>query len=129
MEKTAPPPASPLGALRTLADQFLGSVQDRLELFALELQGEKLRLLGALVWLAAALFTGALALVFASLTAVYLLWEYAPLAALGGGAVFFALACGVAAVLYRRRLRRLPRPFAGTIAELMEDRKCIRPGS
>lgn len=43
MESTTTPPAGYLNALRSLGDGVLASVQDRMQLFAVELQEEKFR--------------------------------------------------------------------------------------
>src|SRR5258707_11980573 len=73
-----------LTSIRTLADSLLGSVHDRLELVTVELQEEKLRLIQTFIWISAAIFTGMMALAFASITVVYLFWESARLAVLSG---------------------------------------------
>lgn len=119
-------PTGFLGSLRTLGDALLGTVQDRLELFSIELQEEKFRLIQTFVWICAAVFTGMMAITFASLTLVYLFWESARLAVLGGLTVLYAGALAAILVAFRRFLARQPRPFAATRQELEEDRACIR---
>jgi uncharacterized membrane protein YqjE len=128
---TSPPPVSTgfLEALRTLAAGLVGGVAQRLELFAVELQEEKLRLIQTFFWIGAAVFTGLLALVFASLTLVCLYWETARLAVLGGLTAFYASALLAIILALRRHLARQPRPFAATLEELQKDRACIRPGN
>ncbi len=115
-----------LGSLRTLGDALLGTVQDRLELFSIELQEEKFRLIQTFVWICASVFTGMMAVTFASLTLVYLFWESARLAVLGGLTLFYVGALVAILVAFRRYLARQPKPFAGTRQELEEDRACIR---
>lgn len=115
-----------LDSLRQLGAGLLGAVHDRVELLAVELQEEKFRLIQAFVWISAAVFTGMMALTFASLTLVYLFWESARLAVLGGLAVFYLVALGGIIVAFRRYLARQPRPFAATLQELQDDRTCIR---
>jgi len=64
----AVPPPAPTGfvaALRMLADGLLAGVQDRLELFSLDLQEEKFRLIQIFVWISAAIFAGVMAIAFA----------------------------------------------------------------
>jgi uncharacterized membrane protein YqjE len=127
-----PPPASPPGfmdSLRTLGDGLVAGVHDRLELFSLELQEEKFRLIQIFIWISAAVFTAMMTLAFASLTVVYLFWESARVAALGGLTLLYAGALVAIVVALRRYLARQPVPFAATLHEMTEDRACIRNGS
>ena len=121
-------PRSPglLGSLCSLGDGLLASVQDRLELIAIELQEEKLRLIQTFIWISAAVFSGLLAIVFASLTLVYLFWDSARLAVLSGLTLFYAVSLVVVVVALRRFLAHQPSPFAATLEEIGEDRACIR---
>lgn len=125
MATGTPAPAGLLGSFRTLSDSLLATVQDRLELFSVELQEEKFRLIRIFIWISTAIFTGMMALAFASLTLVYLFWESARLAVLGGLTAFYAGALVVIIVTFRRFLARQPSPFAATLQEIGEDRACI----
>lgn len=125
----AEPQDSPgfLGSLRFLGDNLLASVQDRISLASLELQEEKLRLIQVFFWISAILFAGALALAFASLALVYLFWESARLAVLGGLALLYTGALAFLILAFRRYLARQPKLLAATVQELAEDRACIQP--
>ncbi len=115
-----------LAALRELSEQLLGSARDRIELFSIELQQEKFRILELLIWASAVAITGLLALLFASFTLVCAFWENGRLIALGALTLFYGAAF-LATLLYLRRLiARQPRPFDGTVDELRADRECIR---
>ena len=122
-------PAAPRGlvdSLRALGDGLLASAQDRVALFALELQEEKLRVIQTLVWVAALIVTGVIALAMVSATLVYLFWDTARttvLVALSG--VHAALFLGTVAG-FRRMLARQPRPLGASLEELTEDRRCLR---
>lgn len=129
MEKDSPAPPGLLGSFRTLADTLVASLQDRLELLSLELQEEKLRLIQVFLWICAVVFSAVMTLAFASLTLVYLFWESARLAALGGLTLLYGGTLVAIVVAFRRYLARQPRPFSGTLQELGEDRACIRAGS
>ena len=118
-----------LGSFRALGDSLLATVHDRLELFSVELHEEKLRLVQTFIWISAAVFTGMMAITFASLTLVYLFWESARLAALGGLTLLYGGALAVIIAGFRRYLSRQPKPFAATLQELEEDRACIRTGN
>lgn len=117
------------GALRKFGDNLLAILHARVELISLEVHEEKFRLVQIFVWISAAVFAAAMALSFISLTIVYLFWESARLAALGGLATFYSLAFVVVVVLFRRYLARQPQPFAATLEEFGRDRECIRDAS
>lgn len=127
MDTQAPVPGGLLGSLRGLIDGLLASTHERLELFALELHEEKFRAIQLFVWISVAIFSAILAITFTSLAIVYLFWESARLAVLGGFALLYAGSFVGILVYCRRMIARQPRPFEGTIAELQSDRACIRP--
>jgi len=121
-------PAAPgfLDSLRGLGSNLLGTVHDRVELFSVELHEEKIRLVQIFIWICGAVFAGVMALTFVSLTLVYLFWDEARLAVLGGLAAFYLIAFGGTVIAFRRYLARQPRPFDATLQEIREDRECIR---
>jgi uncharacterized membrane protein YqjE len=129
MEPATPAPAGYLSSLRSLGDGFLASVQDRLELFTVELQEEKFRLIQMLFWISAVAFSGMMAITFASLALVYLFWDTARLAVLGGLALFYAGIMVAVIVAFRRFIARQPDPFSATRQEIGADRACIRKES
>lgn len=126
METAAPGTPGILHSFRVLGDGLLATVQDRLELFSVELQEEKIRLIQIFFWISAAVFTGMMALMFASLSVVYLFWESARLAVLLGLTIFYTAAVGAIVFAFRRFIARQPSPFAATCQEIGEDRACIR---
>lgn len=126
METT--PPASPgfLNNLSALGDSLLGALQERIELVSVELQEEKYRLVRLIIWIGAAIFAGGMTLSFATLTIVYLLWDTARLAALGGFTLLYGGVLVWVIVMLRRQFTHQPKPFEATIDSLTEDRACIR---
>jgi uncharacterized membrane protein YqjE len=126
MEADSSAPPGILGSLRTLADGLLSGAQDRLGLISIELQEEKFRLIQTFFWIVAVFLAGVMAVTFASLTLVYLFWESARLAVLGGLALAYTAALIALIVAFRRYLARQPRMLAATLQELDEDRSCIR---
>lgn len=128
MDPETPAPVGIVASFRALGDVMLATATDRIELISVELQEEKLRLIQIFIWISAAIFTGMMAITFASLTLVYLFWASARLAVLGGLAVLYASALLVIVIAFRRYLARQPRPFDATLQELKEDRACIRTG-
>lgn len=125
MKPAASAPAGIVTSLRLLGDSLLADARDRVALFALELEAERHRLIQALVWISAVMFSGVMVLAFASLTLVYLFWDTARIAVLAGLTGFYGLMFVVLVVGWRRMAARQPRPFAATLAELEEDRRCL----
>ena len=126
METAPPAPAGFLSSFRKLGDSLLATVQDRFELFSIELQEEKFRLILTFIWISAAVFTAMMAIAFASLTLVYLFWESARLAVLGGLTLFYACTLVLIILAFRRYIARQPSPFSATRQEIGKDRSCIR---
>ena len=124
-ERESSPPGF-LESLRGLGNSLLGTAHDRIELFTIELHEEKLRLVQLLIWIGAIGFAAVMALTFVTLTLVYLFWDSARLAVLGGLAFFYVAALTALALAFRRFLARQPRPFDGTLQELREDRSCMQ---
>jgi uncharacterized membrane protein YqjE len=122
-------PSSPglLKSVRELADNLVGSVQDRLALFSVEFQEEKFRLIRSFIWLGAAFFTAVLALAFVSLAVIYCFSGSARLYAVLAFAVVYTVAFILVALGARRNLSEPSRPFASTLQEVSRDRACILP--
>ncbi len=127
MEDQPSHPPGFLDSLRQLGDGLLGMLHERAELLTIELQEEKYRFIQIFIWISAAVFTAVLAVVFVTLTIVYLFWETHRLAVLAGFAGFYLLALGVIIFTFKKYLDRQPRPFSSTLQALEEDRACIQP--
>ena len=114
-----------MSALRRMGESVLGLAHTRLQLFALDLQGETLRRLDLLFRLGMALAVGTLGLTVGTAALAIYLWKiagYAGLLILAGALV------GLAAVWVtrlRREVLRSPPPFAETLAEFERDRACL----
>src|SRR3954464_1358136 len=102
MATTAPGSTGFLHSFRALGAELLGTVEERIKLFTVELQEEKLRFIQVFIWTSAALFAAMLTITFASLALVYLFWASARLAVLGGLTALYAAAL-VGIVLGLRR--------------------------
>jgi uncharacterized membrane protein YqjE len=130
MKKPAPPaPAGYLASLRSLGDGLLATVHERVELLVIEFQEEKFRLCQTFIWFSAVFFAGAMAVTFASLTLIYLFWDSARLAVLGGLTAFYIGVLIVLLFAFGRYLARQPASFTQTKLELQADRACIRNGN
>jgi len=126
MKPTTSTTSGYISSLQSLGDGVLASVQARLELFTIELHEEKFRLVQSYLWISAVFFVGMMAITFGSLTLVYLFWDSARLAVLGGLTIFYSGMLAVLIIAIRGYLARQPKPFAATLQELGEDRACIR---
>ena len=129
MEAVAGKPSGLFSAAGKLIDGVLASAQNRLQLLSIEFQEEKLRLIQIFIWVAATVFAGMMTVGFATVTVVFIFWENARLAALGGATLFYALGFGLLCWQFRRYISRQPKPFDATLGELTKDRTCIRPTS
>lgn len=113
-------------SLRGFLDNGLQTVQTRLELLALELQEEKLRL-GSLVLnvLLSALLL-AFGIVFLLIFLTVLFWDEHRLVALGISTVVCIGAALFTASNAAREIKRGSRLFASSLAEIARDREALR---
>ncbi|HWX18265.1 MAG TPA: phage holin family protein [Candidatus Binatia bacterium] len=114
-------PAGILESLRRAGAGVLALAQNRLELFSVELQEQKARLLKVLVLLAVTVFLGSMALVLVTATIVVLVGENARGPVLVGLSVLYALGAVVAFLALRKELRSAPAPLEDTLSEIKKD--------
>ena len=111
--------------VRRIGESLLALGHGRAELFCVELQEEKLRLLKLLLGLGIALGLGFAGLLVGIGTLSVWLWEVAGYAGLLG---LTAAALGAAAVFLlglRHSILHGPAPFNGTIGEIKKDLECF----
>lgn len=130
MDETRPSGASGSGlssSLRRMLTTLLGMLQNRLELFSLELQDEREWLVGTLVWASALVFLSGCALILITITIVLLtpaeVQRYVLVALC---LVYIALAVG-GAIGLRKRLNEKPPAFKDTVSELKKDIASLQP--
>jgi uncharacterized membrane protein YqjE len=126
MESRPPASSGFFKNLVGLGDNLIAALQERIELASVELQEEKYRFVRLIIWISAAVFAGGMTLSFATLTIVYLLWDTARLAALGGFTLLYGGTLAWVILMLRRQFNQQPKPFEATIESLKEDRACIR---
>ena len=126
MEPDPTPPLNLAASLRRVCEAVLGTLENRIELFAVELQEEKLWLVSTLIWCAAAVFFGGLAILLVIGTIIYIAPEGARPWILGVFALAFCFVTINAVVGLRRSLRNKPPVFSDTIGELRKDIDWIR---
>jgi uncharacterized membrane protein YqjE len=114
-------------SLRRLGATGLAVLQNRLELFGVEVEGQKVRLLRVLFMGAAAVLLANLALLAVTVTIIVLAGEGARVAVLVGLSLIYASAAGGVFWMLRKELRSAPPPFDGTVSELKKDREWLDP--
>ena len=113
-------------SVRRLGNSLTGLLHTRAELFAVELQEEKLRAIRLMVWVAVAITLGVAGLQVAIVGLAIFFWD---LAGYWGIAGLAAIVLGLAAIILwniHRRITRSPAPFAGTVAEFRKDAECLK---
>lgn len=118
-----------MGTARQLLAGLVGTVEDRLELFASEFQEEKFRLIQTFIWVGAAFFAGLLAVIFGSLTIIYVCHGVGRLIALAVLTAAYGSAGALIGIAARRNMTRASMPFEDSLRELARDRECIPPES
>lgn len=114
-------------SLRGLLATAIGLVQTRLELLATELQEEKVRLLSAAAYGAAAVLLLCFGAVFLVAFLTVLFWDGNRLLILGLGTLFLLGGGGLAMALAVAQVRRGSRLFSASLAELRRDRADLDP--
>ena len=107
-----------------LIDNALAAAQNRLELFRVEAQEEKIQLVEIFLLASAIVVLGTLALAVATVSVVFYVWWNGPELALSLLILAYAIGTGVAWRLLRARLKS-GMLFASSVAELKKDRECI----
>jgi len=112
-----------LESLRNLAKTFVALVQTHIEIFASEIDEERVRLARIVVLAMVVLFCLGLAVVLLVLLIAVLFWDTNRLLAIGVLAGVFALG-GLAALLaLRAAIVQRPKFLAATLAELRKDER------
>lgn len=114
-----------LDALLALGAGLIGTLSDRVQLLAVELNEEKIRLLQNLALGTACAFLAGMAVIMGSVSLVYAFWESARLMVLLGLTLAYLIGAIVLLLVIRRRLATQPRPFQATLEELAADRTCL----
>lgn len=115
-----------IASAKRLGHSFLGLLQSRVELLAVELQEEKVRALDLLAWLTVAISLTVAAILLAIGTLAWFLWRQAGYAGLIGLTAATAVAAVATFILMRRRLVRGPLPFSATTEEFRKDVEWLR---
>ncbi len=112
--------------LRRLGAALLTLGRVRLELFAIEVQEEKERIAGLLLWAVLAALLAGFGLLMLLLFAVVALWDSYRLPALAGATLVLFAAAAFAVARVRRWVALPSTLFQASIAELREDADALR---
>lgn len=113
--------------MRRIGESILALGRSRFELFTVEWQEEKLRLLDLCLWFVAVTVLALAGLLVAIVTLAIWLWQVAGYAGLIG--LSFATLGGATIIgcNLRRKIQTGPTPFQQTVAEFRKDGECLRP--
>ena len=126
MSDSPPTPGGWLGSLRRIGESLSALMRSRFELFTVEWQEEKLRLLNLLVWIGLAVTLGVGGVLVALIALAFWLWELAGYVGLVGLAVAALAAATVIVWAIRGKIQTAPTPFAQTVAEFRKDGECLQ---
>jgi len=113
-------------ASRRVASNAVGLVQNRIELFALELREEKNQAVGVLIWVCTAVLCGLMALVAITATVILFVPEDKRGYAAGGFALLYLGLAVFAYLRARARMKHEDPPFSATIDEFRKDQEWLQ---
>jgi uncharacterized membrane protein YqjE len=122
------PPHGVLAALRSLWATGCALLRNRVELFGVELQEQKLRLLRLMILGAVGVFLANLGLVMLTITVIFLAGPEARPLVLVGLTLLYLAAATIVFLILRKEIRSAPLPFGDTISELRKDSECFKAG-
>lgn len=117
-----------IASLRRFADTGFAAVQNRIELFSIELREEKARFLELVFWASATLFLAMLAVLVFTAATVFVCPDSARPWVAGAFAVLYGGGAAVGAARLRAKLASAAPAFADTVAQLQKDREWIARG-
>ncbi|MDA8383403.1 MAG: phage holin family protein [Betaproteobacteria bacterium] len=112
-----------LESLKALLSTLLAMLYNRAEIFATELEEERLRFERRILLAFATVVFLAMALLFLSLGIMFLLWNRYRILALVGVTAFYLVLAGAAFWGLLHDFRSKPRLFQATLSELDKDRR------
>jgi uncharacterized membrane protein YqjE len=116
-----------LDSVRRMGSSFLALIHTRVELFAVELQEQKLRAIGLLGWLIVALALAVAGILLVIGILGLFLWQHAGYAGVIGLALATLGSSAGLLWMLRRRILSEPDPFAATISEMGKDLEFMDP--
>jgi len=117
-----------MDSLKRLAATLASVVSTRIELFANELQEERLRLTQMLLLALSALFCAGMTVLLLTLFIIVLFWDDHRLAALGVLCIFFFVLAAIMVQLLRSKAQTRSKLFSASLAELSKDKEFLGGG-
>lgn len=111
--------------MRRIFSRLVATFHTRAELFAVELQEERYRLIELLLLAGAALLLGGLALLLLSFTIILLF--SAPYRLYAALAMAFLYGAAAAGLVWKAKRKLRDEPFTETIDQLKKDWECLTP--
>ena len=124
MEETPSNQGGIFSSVARLLQTLRNALENRFELFLVELKEERIRVLDALFLLAIGLVCAAMTLVMLTLVVVVIFWDTHRMLVLTLATVAYGVVATVALVKVRRRLLHW-RAFPATIEQIKLDRSCL----
>ena len=115
-----------IDAVRGVGQSALALLQNRLQLFSVELQEEKLRVAQALLWLGSGVILLFLGLAMGIGTVGILVYERWGVVGLGGLTALLLVVGGIVLAVMWNRLKSSEAPFSGTLKELRKDSEWLQ---
>lgn len=125
--ETDPAGTGTSSSTRRLGAAFLGLLHSHVELFGIELQEQKARTLGLLLFAGLTLVFALLLLTALSGLVLVLLWDTYRLAGIVGLCVFYGLAALFCGLRLKAAIFDESSPFSATLEELANDRERLLP--
>jgi uncharacterized membrane protein YqjE len=113
-----------LGSVARIVETVLATVQNRLELFAVELKEEKGHLIQLLILAVVVVILGLMALILLTFAIIAWFWESGRMAAVLTLLLIYLTGAIAAGRVLQLRLKRW-QAFAATLNELKKDRACL----
>jgi uncharacterized membrane protein YqjE len=116
-----------MDSVRSFLASWLAVIKTRVEILSVELEEQREWLEQLILLAVAAVFCISLGIILLTLFVVVLFWDKYPLAVLGGFTVLY-LGAGIGLwVTLRQKLKKKPRIFSTTAAELAKDYASLQP--
>lgn len=119
-----------INSIKTLTDTLLGIAQTRLELLAVDLEEDRLRMMRLAFLSLFMLFFFFLGLILITLLIIIAFWEQYQLLTIGLIAALYFILAGALAIYLMRQLKGKSRPklFAASLSEIIKDRIALGVG-
>jgi uncharacterized membrane protein YqjE len=126
MPSAEPKAGGLIDSVKRVGESALALLHNRLQLFSVELQEEKYRVLQALLWLSAGIILLFLGLAMGVSTVGVLVYHQWGAAGLAGLTVLLILIGAAVLAVMWNRLKSSETPFSGTLRELKKDGEWLR---